>query len=191
LLTISREVVADGTWWPYPVAAMLAMRRNTRLKLWFAFGACAALAAGFAAWAAWPRPAPVPRARSYLNVTACLLTGRSGIAAGTLAAPVWASMQAASLATHVMVSYLPDTGPADVPVMLNTLIQRQCGVIITAGADPGQVIQTARANPRQRFLLVAGSSTAGLRAPPNAVAVAAVNAPSQISQTIHALAAAG
>ncbi|MBV9449022.1 MAG: hypothetical protein JO345_24305 [Streptosporangiaceae bacterium] len=138
-------------------------------------------------------PAPAPHARSYLNVTACLLTGPRGVTPGSTAAPVWASMQAASLTTHVMVSYLSDTGPADVPVMLNTLIQRQCGVIIAADADPGQVIQAARANPRQRFLLVAGSGGSGIadvRAPANAVAVPAARASAQISQAIHALAAA-
>lgn len=145
----------------------------------------------------WDRaPAPAPQARSYLNVTACLLTGPRGVTPGSPAAPVWASMQATSLTTHVMVSYLPDTRPADVPVMLNTLIQRRCGVIITTGAAPDQVIQAARANPRQRFLLVAGSDGAGgsgisgLGTPANAVAVTAGRAPAQISQAIHALAAA-
>ena len=137
-----------------------------------------------------PASPPAPRARSYLNVTACLLTGPRGVATGSPAAAMWASMQTESLATHVMVSYLPAAGPADVPVMLNTLIQRQCGVIITADTDPGQVIQAARANPRQRFLLVAGSGIAGLRTPANAVAAPATSAPARISQALHALAAA-
>jgi hypothetical protein len=99
-------------------------------------------------------------------------------------------MQAASIATHVMVSYLADTGSSDAPVMLNTLVERQCGVIVATGADPGQVIDAARANPRQRFLLVAASSTAGLRIPPNTVAVSPANAPGQIDQAIRALAGA-
>src|SRR6266576_62940 len=86
------------------------------------------------AWALWPsNPATAPQARYYLNVTACLLTDSRGIAPGTPGAPAWAAMQNASLATHVMVSYLPDSGPGHATVMLDTLVQRHCGVIITTG----------------------------------------------------------
>jgi hypothetical protein len=84
--------------------------------------------------------APVPRARQYLDVSACLLTDPSGIAAGAAGAPVWSAMESASLATHVMVSYLPDTGPGDVGPMVNTLVERKCGVIITAVAPPAAVV---------------------------------------------------
>jgi hypothetical protein len=167
------------------------MAGNASVRLWLAFATCAVLAAGFAAWALWPQPkTAAPQARRYLDVTACLLTSQSGITQGSSAAPVWASMERASLATHVMVSYLADTGPADVPAMLNTLIERQCGVIITTGADPGQVIDAARANPRQRFVLVAASGTPGLRVPPNAVAVSPANAPERVDQALRALATA-
>ena len=55
-------------------------------------------------------------------------------------------MQNASLTTHVMVGYLPGTGPANATLMINTLGQRHCGVIITTGtAAPqriGQAIHT-------------------------------------------------
>jgi hypothetical protein len=152
-------------------------------------GTAAVLAVSFTTWALWPRPPAAPRARQYLSITACLLTSPSGIAQGSPAAPVWASMRAASLATHVMVSYLPAAGPADVPVMLNTLIQRQCGVIITAGAAQAQVIPVAQANPRQRFLLIAAPGASGPRVPRNAVVVRTANAPRQVDQAIHALAA--
>jgi hypothetical protein len=73
--------------------------------------------------------------------------------------------------------------------MLNTLIKRQCGVIITAGATQAQVIPVARANPRQRFLLVAALGAAGPRVPRNAVVVRPANAPRQIDQAIRALTA--
>lgn len=99
-------------------------------------------------------------------------------------------MQKASLATHVMVSYLPDTSPADVGPMINTLVQRRCGVIITASANPGQVISAARNNPGQRFLLVASTGSTGLTIPSNAVVVSPANASAQIGQTLRALAAA-
>ena len=158
--------------------------------MWLAVGIAAILAAGFAAWTLRPRPAAAPQARQYLNATACLLTGQAGIAAGTPAAREWASMQAASLATHVMVSYLPDTGPADVPVMLNTLIQRQCGVIITADAAPAQVLNAAQAHPHQHFLLVTALSADVSRVPRNAVVVSPAGAPRQINQAIRALVAA-
>ncbi len=183
---MARNASSRKRWWQ----PAYALARNPRGRMWVAFGTTAVLAVGFAAWTLWPRPAAAPQARRYLDVTACLLTGPSGIAAGTPAAPVWASMQAASLATHVMVSYLPDTSPADVPVMLNTLVERQCGVIITAGAAPAQVINVAAANPRQRFLLVAAPGAGGWRVPGNAVIVPAANAPRQIDQAIRALAAA-
>ena len=98
-------------------------------------------------------------------------------------------MQTASLATHVMVSYLPDTGPADVEPMLNTLAERHCGVIvITAGADPGQVISVAKANPDQQFLLVS-SSYSGRFAPRNATVITPASAPARIRQAIGELAA--
>lgn|SRR5487761_86619 len=173
-------------WWQ----AALGLVTSLRGALWLAFAMSAVLAVGFAGWTLWPRPAAAPQARHYLDATACMLTGQSGIAEGSAAAPVWASMETASLTTHVMVSHLAYSSPADLPVMLNTLIERQCGVIITAGADPGQVIDVARANPRQRFLLVAAAGTAGLRVPVNAVTVSAANASAQINQMIRALASA-
>jgi hypothetical protein len=97
-------------------------------------------------------------------------------------------MQNASLATHVMVSYLPGTGPGNATIMLNTLMQRHCGVIITTGTAARQVLAAARANPHQRFLLVANHPAAA--AMPNAVVVPAADAPQRIDQAIHTLASA-
>lgn len=135
-----------------------------------------------------PAPTAAPQARRYLDVSACLLTSPSGIAPGTPAAPLWVSMQTASLATHVMVSYLSDTGPADVGPMLNTLAERRCSVIIiTASAEPSQVIRVAKANPYQQFLLVSNAYS-GQSALRNATVVAAASAPARVSQAIHALA---
>jgi hypothetical protein len=161
--------------------------RTVRVRIWLAAGA--SMVAAVAVWALWPAPAPAPHARVYLNASACLLTGPGGIAPGTPAAPVWAAMESASLATHVMVSYLPDTGPADVPVMLNTLVERQCGVIVTTGAAAGPVTQAAQANPHERFLLVAAPSTAISAVTSNVVVIAPSSAPGRIDQALHALAA--
>jgi hypothetical protein len=99
-------------------------------------------------------------------------------------------MQKASLTTRVMVSYLPDTGTADAPVMLNTLVQRHCGVIITTGTTARQVLGVAKANPHQRFLLIANPRAAGPATTPNVVIVTAANAPGRIDQVIHTLAPA-
>jgi hypothetical protein len=140
------------------------------------------------AWALWPRPAATASpARQYLNVSACLLTGPSGIVAGTTGAPVWDAMESASLATHVMVSYLPDTSPADAVPMLNALIERKCGLIVAAGVPAGQVIAAADANPHEQFMLVAAMSHSAT--PPNAVVVSPGSAAAPIDQAIHALAA--
>jgi hypothetical protein len=111
------------------------------------------------------------------------------VGTGAPAAPAWTAMEKASLASHVMVSYLSAAAPADVTVLLNTLVQRQCGVIITDGASPAQVAPAARANPRQRFVLVA-SSSAGGAVPANAVVVSTAAAPARIDQALRALAAA-
>jgi len=164
--------------------------RSGRLGGWLAAGAFV-VATGTLAWAFWPsNPAPKPQARHYLNVSACLLTDPRGIVPGAPGAPAWAAMQKASLATRVMVSYLPDTGTADAPVMLNTLVQRHCGVIITTGTAARQVLGVAKANPRQRFLLIANPRAAGGARTPNVVIVTAANAPVRIDQVIHALAPA-
>lgn len=159
------------------------------VRIWLVLMGLVAVGAGTAAWLLWPRPAPAPQARQYLNVSACLLTDSRGVVPGTPAAPVWAAMESASLATHVMVSYLPDTGPADVTPMLGTLIQRQCGVIITTTAEPSQVISAAKADPGQHFLLVTAAGAATTAAPANAAIVSPAAAAGRIDQTIHALAA--
>ena len=162
-----------------------------RLPRWLLAAGAAVLlvVAGVMVWALRPRPPAAPHARQYLNVSACLLTDPKGVAPGTPAAPVWAAMQSASLATHVMVSYLPATGPADVKPMLNTLIQRQCGVIITTGPATAGVAETGKANPHQHFLLVTAPGSAAPAAAPNTTVVSAAGAPGRIDQVIRALAA--
>ena len=100
-------------------------------------------------------------------------------------------MQSASLASHVMVSYLPGTGPAEVPALLNTLVERKCGVIVVTGASWNQVASAAQANPGHRFILVTSSAAAGpAAAPPNTVVVSAAVASVRISQEVTALAGA-
>ena len=165
----------------------IRVRPAGRSWLLLVSGVVAVVAAVLAGWALWPRPAASPQARQYLNASACLLTGPGGVSAGAPAAPTWAAMEKASLATHVMVSYLPATAPTDVAVLLNTMVQRQCGVIITDDASPVQVARAATANPRQRFVLVTSDNAT---VPANAVIVSAAAAPAHIDQALRALAAA-
>jgi hypothetical protein len=171
------------------------------IKKWLIAGisvaAAAAVTGGIIAAATgsspWPfghqQPAAVPQARHYLDTTACLLTDSRGIAPGTPGAPVWKAMQDASLATHVMVSYLPDTGRADAAVMLSTLMERQCGVIITTGTPAAKVIKAAKADRRQSFVLVAASVPASPAGAPNTIVVSPAGAPARIDRAIRALAA--
>lgn len=159
-------------------------------------GSSAAVVAGAAvfitAWLLWPRPATVtaPWARQYLDVSACLLTGSSGVSPGTPAARTWHAMQSASQSSHVMVSYLPGAGSAAVPALLNTLVERKCGVIVVVDASSNQVASAAQANPGRSFILVTSSTVAGPAAvPANAVVVSAADASGPINQEVTALAA--
>jgi hypothetical protein len=172
------------------------MKQGLSATVVAAVATVAAVAVLITAWMIWPRPATVtaPRARQYLDASACLLTGSSGISAGTPGAQAWRAMQAASLASHVMVSYLPSTGPGDVPAMLNTLIERKCGVIVVTQGSRSQVASAAQANPGRRFILVAGGTAAGPAPvptsplPANTVVVSAADASGRINQEVTALA---
>ncbi|HJP77253.1 MAG TPA: hypothetical protein VJ914_23490 [Pseudonocardiaceae bacterium] len=121
-----------------------------------------------------PAPAralPPTRARTYLAFDACLLTGAQGLADPSVR-PVWAGMQDASLATHAKVSYLAVAGPQTVGNAIpyaNTLLQRQCNVIVGIGQSQVDAInQAAPANKTAKFIVVGGSSGA-----PNVTTVAA------------------
>jgi hypothetical protein len=166
-----------------------APRAEVVISAGWLLAAVSVVAAVVSAWLLWPSPGSAPQARQYLNVSACLLTSPSGIAAGTPGAPVWDAMESASLATHVMVSYLPEAGQDDATPMLNTLIERKCGVIITAGVPAGQVTAAAASDPHQRFVLVTGAGPDPESVPSNAVVVSADSAAAPIAQVIHSLAA--
>jgi hypothetical protein len=154
--------------------------------------AAAAAVLFITAWMLWLRPGTVaaPRARQYLDASACLLTGAGGVTPGTPGAQAWQAMESASAASHVMVSYLPAPGSAGVPALLNTLVERRCGVIVVTGGSPVQVASSAKANPGHRFILVTSATGAGPAAvPPNAVVVPPADAVGRIDQEVTALAA--
>jgi hypothetical protein len=108
----------------------------------------------------WPNAAPppeIPRVRAYLQYTACLLTGERGLNDPS-AAPVWAGLQDASLATHVKVQYLAIVGPQTVDnglTFLNNLGQTGCNLVFAAGDTPiATVDKGAAAFPHTTFLPV-------------------------------------
>jgi hypothetical protein len=117
-----------------------------------------------------PAPPP-PRARRYLEFTACLLTDERGIT-GPEAKPVWAGMQDASLATHAKVQYLAVSGPQTVDNAVpyaNSLAQGRCNLVLAAGAVPGSAVgKAAPLFPGTRFVVVGDA--------PAAANVVAVNA---------------
>lgn len=107
------------------------------------------------------RALPPVRARVYLNVDACLLTGPAGIADPT-AAQVWAGMEDASRATSVRVSYLEVTGPgteANALPFLGSLLVRGCRVIAATGApERAAVLADAPRFTRVRFVVTGAAS---------------------------------
>lgn len=114
----------------------------------------------------------------YTAYDACLLTGAGGIA-DPAAAPVWAGMRDASLATRAKVSYLAVSGPAtagNARPYLGALLVRHCNVIVTDGPAE-QAAATAEASrfPGVDFVVVGsavpaanvtvlGGARSGLRA---------------------------
>lgn len=144
----------------------IRLRRFIVLHRW-PFAAVALIVVGGAVWVAIlatrsPAPPP-PRARQYLEFTACLLTDERGIT-GPEAAPVWAGMQEASLTTRAKVQYLAVAGPQTVDnavPYLNSLAQRRCDLVLAAGAVPtGAVGKAAAQFPRTRFVVVGPGTTA-------------------------------
>ena len=146
--------------------------RSGERGFWFLVGgACVAVAGlvvgltlAFTGGTAGPGAAPgAARARSYTDFQACLLTGERGLA-DPAAAPLWAGMQRASLATHAKVSYLAVTGPQtrdNALPFLGSLLARHCGVVLAAGqAQRDAVADWARQYPSVKFAVVGGISTA-------------------------------
>lgn len=152
-------------------------------RWWFAGGAAAVLlVAGLLAWAWWPESGPDPRSRVYTEATACLLTPAAGVA-DKQAAPVWAGMQRASLATRGKVQFLEVDGPQtgeNAKTFLATLVSGKCDVIFTAGAAPNAAASASAATyPDARFVLV------GKGSPQGNLSVVEVESPEQVSAQVE------
>jgi basic membrane lipoprotein Med (substrate-binding protein (PBP1-ABC) superfamily) len=98
-----------------------------------------------------------------------LLTDAQGLT-GAQAAPVWAGMQDASLATRAKVSYLPVTGAQtreNAAPFLAGLLQRHCDVVIAVGdAQASAVAAAASEYPKVRFVVVGGEGVHGANVTP-------------------------
>jgi basic membrane lipoprotein Med (substrate-binding protein (PBP1-ABC) superfamily) len=125
--------------------------------------------AGIVTAALWPSSSsvydPPARARQYLEFSACLLTGPSGLADSSAQA-VWSGMENASDATRAKVTYLAAVGGAEtvgsVTPFANTLVQQHCGLILAVGDVEVRTAQSiAAANTSTDFVLVGGGSSAG------------------------------
>src|SRR5688572_8099415 len=88
-------------WWTKALSVTSTNWKRLPHRWWLTSGA-GLLVVILLTWALWPATKETPRERRYLDYTACLLTGEKGIA-DPAAAPVWAGMQEASLATHAKV----------------------------------------------------------------------------------------
>jgi basic membrane lipoprotein Med (substrate-binding protein (PBP1-ABC) superfamily) len=134
-----------------------------RRWVWVA-AAAAVVVSAVVVWWVWPSRREVPRARPYLDYTACLLTDGQGIA-GVAARPVWAGLEDASLATHARVQYLAVVGESTVAnalPYLSSLVQRRCAVVVAVGAAQVAAVNAAAAKyPGVRFVVVGGPADGG------------------------------
>jgi hypothetical protein len=134
------------------------MLRGSR-RWWWAGGAGLVLAI-MLAWALWPSGGE-PRPREYHDATACLLTGRDGLADHEAGA-VWAGMQDASARTSGQIRYLAVTGEQSVQnasTFVGTLLLGRCAVIVASGqSQVAAVAVTAGTHASQRFIVVTGTS---------------------------------
>ena len=135
-------------------------------RRWWIWGAAAAVVvAGLVTWLVWPAPAqPPPRARVYLEYTACLLTDQHGVA-GSPARSVWDGMEDASLATHAQVQYdavMGEQSLGNALPYLSSMVDRRCGVVLAVGAAPTAAVGAVAAKyPGVRFVVVDGTAMGG------------------------------
>ena len=140
------------------------------------------IVAGLLVWAWWPESGPDPRSRVYTEATACLLTPAAGVA-DEQAAPVWAGMQRASLATRGKVQFLEVDGPQtgqNAKTFLATLVGGKCDVILTAGTAPNAaLVASAAAYPNARFMMV------GKGLPQGNISVVDAQSPDRVSAQVE------
>ena len=148
---------------------------------WWLIAALTATA--LATWTWWPTPQtpPTPRARTYSDFTACLLTSDKGVTDPD-AAPVWAGLSDASLTTHAKVQYLAISGPQTVDngqTFVATLSQTKCNLIFAAGTTPTTSVDQSAANfPNTHFYII------GTATPQPNVSIVATGNPATVRQAV-------
>ncbi|MBB5872534.1 basic membrane lipoprotein Med (substrate-binding protein (PBP1-ABC) superfamily) [Allocatelliglobosispora scoriae] len=114
-------------------------------RKWVA-AAVAVVLIGLVTWLVWPSPEP-PRARKFLEITACLLTDDKGIT-GPQAAQIWAGMGDASAENHVQTEYLAVTGDQTAEnalAYLNGLAMGHCDLLFATGDAQVAAVRTGAA----------------------------------------------
>jgi hypothetical protein len=152
-------------------------------RRWLAGGAVVvAGAAAVLGWALWPDEVD-PRARVYTEATACLLTPADGVS-GREAAPVWAGMQEASLATRGKVQFLEVDGPPareQAVTYLATLAGGGCDLVLTVGKAQNDALTASAASyPKVSFVMI------GAGKEQNNVSVIAVDTPDDVRAQVGA-----
>jgi basic membrane lipoprotein Med (substrate-binding protein (PBP1-ABC) superfamily) len=151
---------------------------------WYAGVAVLVAAVVGIAVALWAPRDPEPRARQYLDFTACLLTDGGGIA-GPEAASVWAGMQNASLATRAKVRYLAVAGEQSTEnamAFLASLAQSQCSLVFAVGDLPRSAVDAGAARfPHVHFAVVGPAHTA-----PNVSTIDAADVSERLADAVDA-----
>jgi basic membrane lipoprotein Med (substrate-binding protein (PBP1-ABC) superfamily) len=91
------------------------------------------------------------------NFRACLVNDQRD---ASMAQPVWSSVQKAASGAAINAQHIqvPKGGTAASLPYVNSLVQRGCGLIISAGPHLHEVLTTvARNNPHQRFIAIGPS----------------------------------
>jgi basic membrane lipoprotein Med (substrate-binding protein (PBP1-ABC) superfamily) len=151
---------------------------------WYAGVAVLVAAVVGIAVALWATRDSEPRARQYLDFTACLLTDDGGIA-GPEAAAVWAGMQKASLATRAKVRYLAVAGEQSTEnavTFLASLAQSECSLVFAVGDVPRAAVDAGAA----RFPKVQFAAVGRARAAPNVSTINATDVSERLADAVDA-----
>jgi basic membrane lipoprotein Med (substrate-binding protein (PBP1-ABC) superfamily) len=140
-----------------------------KAKVGLVVAAGVALLAGVVVWLLWPSP-PEPRARKFLELTACVLTDERGIS-GPEAAQVWAGLDEASKETHAQTEYMAVTGERTLEnarAYVNGLAVGHCDLLFAVGELQVRAVEdTAEHFPSVRFYTVGAVAARGVAASGN------------------------
>jgi basic membrane protein A len=101
-------------------------------------------------------PGPSEPIAADASFRACEVTNTDGINDRSFNASAYQGLEEArSVESSITYSYLGSTSTADYTPNINTFLGRNCGIIVTVGADMGSATQAAaQQNPGRRFAIV-------------------------------------